>query len=110
MTSGNQAWKGAAPILVNRAEFIIIINKEFWEINSFKFKVIIIENKKITEAKACVIKYFKEDSDGQIFCGSLNKGIIERRLISNPIHILIQEYEEIAINVPKIKVLKNIIL
>lgn len=64
MTSGNQAWKGAAPILVNKAEFIIIIKTEFWGKISVKFKLIIIENKKITEAKACVMKYFKADSEG----------------------------------------------
>jgi len=40
----------------------------------------------------------------------LNKGIIDRRLISRPIHILSQEYEEIVISVPKIMVKKKIIL
>lgn len=31
------------------------------------------------------------------------RGIMDSKLISRPIHILIQEYDEIAINVPIIK-------
>lgn len=52
ITSGNQAWKGAAPILVNSAEFIIIKKTECSGKISVKFKFIIIENNKIIEAKA----------------------------------------------------------
>lgn len=110
ITSGNQEWKGAAPIFIKRAEFIIINNKEFWGINSLKFKFIIIENIKILDVKAWAIKYFKADSEGYKFLLSFNRGIIERRLISKPIHILNQEYEEIVIKVPNIKEFKKRIL
>ena len=112
ITSGNQKWKGAAPNLVSNAEFIIIIKVEliFREINSIFNNIIIIENNKINEAKAWVIKYFNDDSDENILLTELNKGIIDNKLISNPIHIPIQEYEEIEIKVPIIIELKKIIL
>lgn len=54
ITSGNQAWKGAAPNLVRRAEFIIIslILLDSVGRNSFKLNDITIENKRIVEARA----------------------------------------------------------
>jgi hypothetical protein len=54
------------------------------------------------EARACVIKYFREDSEEKIFFLSDIIGIIDKRLISKPIHIVSHEYEEIAIKVPRI--------
>lgn len=54
-----------------------------------------------------MIKYFKADSDGKEFFSLLRRGIIERRLISSPSHILNQENAEIVIKVPAIIVLKN---
>lgn len=112
ITSGNQKWKGAAPSLVRRAEFNIIRNVEFISgaINSFVNNIKIIENRRIIDAKAWVIKYFIADSDENIFFVDVIKGIIERRLISRPIHILNHEYEQIEIRVPIINVLKKMIL
>lgn len=91
-TSGNQKWKGAAPIFVSSAEFIIIEDVHLidWG-NSFRFNLTIIENNSTLEARAWVIKYLSAASEGKRFFESLNRGINERRLISNPIHILIQE-------------------
>lgn len=68
----------------------------------FRDNVIILNNK-IVEAKACVIKYFIVASEDIILSVFLIRGIIESRLISNPIHIPIQEYDEIAIIVPIIR-------
>lgn len=112
ITSGNQKWKGAAPSLVNNAEFNINKNIEFilGVINSVLINIKIIENIKIKEAIVWERKYFKDDSEEYIFFVELNNGIIDNKLISNPIHIPIQEYEEIAINVPIIIVFKNKIL
>lgn len=112
ITSGNQEWKGAAPSLVKRAEFRIIIIKflESWGADSLKFKNIIIANNTTLEARAWVIKYFKADSEGYELFELVIKGIIDKRLISNPIHILNHEYDEIVIRVPIIKVKKNKIL
>lgn len=88
ITSGNQKWKGAAPIFVNNAELMIII--KYW----FKLKkndefmdIIIIINKINIEAKVWVKKYLIEASLEYIFLYIENKGIIEIILISNPIHI-----------------------
>jgi hypothetical protein len=72
--------------------------------NTYK---IIIENKKIEEAKAWVKKYFNEDSEENKFFDLIIKGIKDNKLISNPIQILNQEVEEIAINVPVIIDKKN---
>lgn len=98
--------------MVNNLEFNIIIKVKFilGEINSVNDIIIIMDRRRIKEAIAWVIKYFIEDSDEYIFFVELNKGIIESKLISNPIHILNQEYDEIEIKVPKIIELKKIIL
>lgn len=69
-----------------------------------------IENRRIVEAIACVIKYFSDDSAEYIFLFLENMGIIESKLISKPSHIPIQEYDEIAISVPIIIDDENIIL
>lgn len=54
--SGNQKWKGAAPIFNNNDELIIIINNVLiFNISLIKFLNIIIiriENKKIVDANA----------------------------------------------------------
>lgn len=44
-----------------------------------------------------------EDSDRKIFFLLLIRGIKESKLISNPIHTLNQDIEEILIKVPNIK-------
>jgi hypothetical protein len=70
-------------------------------------KYIIITNKKIAEAIAWVRKYFKEASEENKFFEFIIKGIKDSKLISNPIQILNQEVDEIAIKDPKIIELKN---
>lgn len=112
ITSGNQKWNGAIPNLIKSEEFnninILILNSWLiWVKNCIK---IIIENKKILEAKVWVIKYFSAASEGYIFLELVINGIKDNRLISNPIHILNHEYEEIARIVPKIILQKNKIL
>lgn len=104
ITSGNQKWNGAAPILIRREVFKI---SEKYNINlklyiKFNDKLIILNNK-IVEARAWVIKYFIVASEVIILSVFLIRGIIESRLISNPIHIPNQEYDEIAIIVPNTK-------
>lgn len=56
------------------------------------------------------MKYFNAASEAIIFFVLLIRGIIERRLISSPIHIPIHEYDEIEINVPVIKEITNRVL
>ena len=63
-----------------------------------------IANKSSLEARAWTKKYFNEDSEENKFLVLIIKGIKERRLISSPIQILNQEFAEIVIKVPKIKV------
>lgn len=112
ITSGNQKCIGAAPNFVSNAVLIIVINVKFTRglINSSVDNNIITAVNKISEAMACVIKYFIAASDANTFFFSENKGITESKLISRPIHILIQEYDEIAIVVPKIMEFVNRIL
>lgn len=62
----------------------------------------------MVEAKACVMKYFKEASEEKRFLFLFIRGIIDRRLISSPIHIPIHEREEIEMRVPIISERKNI--
>ena len=53
--------------------------------------MVIMEAKIIVEAIACTIKYLIDDSVDKIFFWLCIRGIIDRRLISNPIHIPSQE-------------------
>lgn len=64
----------------------------------------------IDEAKAWVRKYFNDDSEENKFFVLIIKGIKDKRLISNPIHIPSQEDEEIEIKVPIIIERKKTIL
>lgn len=65
ITSGNQKWNGAVPILINNAEFIVLRNIDSIEgaMESVLNIVEIIENKKIIEAIAWARKYFIDASD-----------------------------------------------
>lgn len=54
------------------------------------------------------MKYLIADSEENEFEYLDIRGIIDKRLISKPIHILNQDKEEIEIKVPKIIVLINI--
>lgn len=91
--SGNQKWNGAAPILIRNEVFIINIIKFFnSSVNKFfKFRERRIEIRRIEEAIDCVIKYFIVASAGNLFFVLFKIGIIERRFISIPIHIVIHE-------------------
>jgi hypothetical protein len=102
ITSGNQKWNGAAPSLIISAEFNISINVEFIRglMNSFVNSNIITDINRIRDAIACVIKYFIDEKIG----------ITDNRLISNPIHILSQEYDETEISVPDTMEVMNISL
>lgn len=108
ITSGNQKWKGAAPILVNKAELKIIEYILGMRLNIKLFDIKIIANNKIVEAKACVIKYLIEASEEFILLLLFIRGIIDSKLISKPIHIPNHEYEEIEIIVLIINVVKKI--
>lgn len=78
--------------------------------NSDKFKFKMIEKRRMVEAIAWVIKYFRAASEGKIFFEFFIRGIKDNKLISNPIHILIHEYEEMVISVLRINLWKNISL
>lgn len=74
------------------------------------FNIKIIENNRAVEAKAWVIKYLREASEANRFLFLFIRGIIDRRLISRPIHIPTHDEEEIEIMDPVIKDKKNEIL
>lgn len=93
ITSGNHEWNGAAPIFIRNLEFIIIIINlfKFSGKNSFIFILIINENIRIAEANVWAIKYFIIASADKVSLFFFKRGIIDSKLISSPIHILIQE-------------------
>jgi len=94
ITSGNQKWNGAIPIFVSRAEFIVrIVRLLISKFIGMFFLIIItiIEARIIVDAIACTIKYLIDDSVDKIFFWFCIKGIIDKRLISNPSHIPSQE-------------------
>lgn len=111
--SGNQKWKGAIPILVNRAEFIAIMNLDGGTrllIINDSFSIMMTAIKITEEAIACVIKYLIDASEDIILFFLYIRGIIDRRLISNPIHIPNQEYAEMPIKVLDKRRVMNTIL
>lgn len=90
--SGNQKWKGAAPIFIKNV--VLRINEIYILVLTLYIKlidIIIILNNIIVEAIVWVIKYFIAASEFCILLVFLIKGIIESRLISSPIHIPIHE-------------------
>lgn len=70
----------------------------------------IIENNRILDAIAWIKKYFNEASEEKELFNFIERGIKDKRLISNPIQILNHEEEEILIIVPNIKEKKKISL
>lgn len=64
---------------------------------------IIIANKKMREAKTWIKKYLMADSLEIKLLISITKGIKDIKLISKPIHIPIQDEDEMAISEPVIK-------
>lgn len=108
ITLGSQKWNGAAPVFINIVEEIkTIVNFSKLGAKLIKNKLIIIVNKNTAEAKAWIKKYLREDSEENKFFDLIIKGIKDNKLISNPIHILNQEFAEIVINVPEIKEMKK---
>lgn len=101
ITSGNQKWNGAAPILNNNLDQIItdgavclshLIIYFIW-INK-------IENNNIVDAIAWTIKYLIADSFIIMFLLFANMGVIESKLISIPIQTPNQEFDEMDRIVP----------
>lgn len=110
MILGNQKWKGADPIFINKVEFIIIGVIIFISIfiNNIFIKII---NKKLIEASDWIRKYFKDASEENKFLELEIRGIKLNKLISNPIQHPNHELEEIEIIVLKNKInIKNILL
>lgn len=111
--SGNQKWKGAAPIFVSREESIIIdwiveILLVFIEFRSDN--TVSIEIRRIVDAIAWVMKYFIAASDLCLFFCLLISGMIDSRFISRPIHIPNQLFDVIVNSVPNTIVVMNRIL
>lgn len=105
ITSGNQKWNGAAPSLINN-----LINRKDEMIILLKYEDRIIEHKrKIFELKELIKKYLIDASKQKVFLLYIIKGIIERILISNDIHINIQLVEFSSIITLKNKILIDII-
>lgn len=66
--------------------------------------IMIIENRNTDEARAWIRKYFIEDSDENWLFFILIIGMKDNRLISKPIQVPNQEYEDTVIIVPKNRV------
>lgn len=99
--AGTHWWKGAAPILINRAE---IIKKELKILCSgINILVVMI----ITEAIAWVKKYFKLDSDLSLFFFTNIKGINESKLISMASQTINHLVAESTAKTDTIRELKN---
>lgn len=111
-TSGSQKWNGAAPIFIRRADLIMqdSVIEKFLVRGSLALIKRTTLNKRREEAITWVIKYFIAASAGYLFRWLFNKGIRDNRLISNPIQAVSHERAEIAMKVPMIIELKNIIL
>lgn len=98
---GNQKWKGADPIFINKEELIINFNKLSLK-NNLKLIIFIkIINNKLIEAIVWIRKYFNEASELSKFLVSEIRGINLNKLISNPIQHPNQELDEIARRVLK---------
>lgn len=89
ITIGSQKWNGEAPIF-NKSDIKINL---FINVNSL-FITKIIDINIIDDANVWIRKYFNEASD-DINLLFLIRGIKDNKLISNPIHIVIHELEEI---------------
>lgn len=100
ITSGNQKWNGAIPILINNPVFIINKRSESGLILTLKFIfqiIIIIDIIINVDEIDCTIKYLIEDSLEFTLSFLFIKGIIDIIFISSPIHIPIHEYDETEI-------------
>lgn len=98
ITSGNQKWNGAAPVFVNIAEEKIKEILSCWGV-IINCDIKTIENNKIDEARAWVMKYLIDASVAIMFFELFIKGIMESKLISKPIHMPNQVWEDTVIRV-----------
>lgn len=106
---GTQRWKGAAPNLIRSLSKINLEKKssdERWPNNILPEKALQI---KIAEAKAWIRKYFKVASELRDDLKLIKRAKSPSMLISRPIHAIIQEEAEIAIQVPRKITYENII-
>lgn len=99
ITWGNQKWKGAAPILIDRAKVVNKLGKNI-EFSEFKEKNIAEEKIIKTDAIAWAIKYLIAVSEERGFNWEIIIGISLIKLISNPIQQVNHEEEEQAKRVP----------
>lgn len=92
-------------------ELIIIFSFQKFKKLKKKLNLVIYKmavKRKIKDAKAWIKKYLIADSVEIKLFVSIIRGIKDNKLISNPIHIPIQEEEEIAIKDPVISVVIKI--
>ena len=83
---------------------------EVFKVNKFsRIDFEMIMNRSVEEVKAWIRKYFNDASIVKIFLLFDMIGINESKLISNPIHALNQEFDEIVINIPSRRVKKKYI-
>lgn len=69
-----------------------------------------MENNRIADARAWVMKYLREASEENKFFLLFIRGIIDNKLISKPIHIPTHVFADTAISVPITIKIKNMIL
>lgn len=101
ITSGSQKWNGAAPIFIIILDIIIIDGMFLLSHHIMYFIWIIkIEINNIVDAIDWIIKYLIAGSLIIEFLLSVNMGIIDSKLISSPIQIPNQEFEEMDRIVP----------
>lgn len=91
---GTQKWKGAAPILVNKAKLI-----KFCAVNIRLFWIVIKISK--DDLIDWIMKYLIAASTEKIFFLSMIKGTNPRIFISIPSQMGNQEFDLILINLPK---------
>ena len=103
ITVGNQKWAGAAPIFRSSEAKISIIDGFLHIIIEVALASIIVD------PRACTKKYFRAASEEYELCLEEIIGMKDSRFNSNPIHLVNQELDEIAIIRPMIKVTENII-
>lgn len=109
MICGTHKWNGAAPSLINN---LIKIKVEKKSREDRKLKIILPLKAlqiKIADAKAWIRKYFSVASEFREDLNLIKRANSPNMLISSPIHAIIQEEAEVAINVPRRITYKNII-
>lgn len=105
-TWGNQKWNGASPAFINKEEIKIISNLSKFNISCCVNFIPKLKIKRM-DAIAWDKKYLIEASVILEFNSESIRGIMLIRLISNPSHLVNQEFADTATIVPIIKVDKN---